>query len=139
MSYRREDYCPTTGEPCQSLCETPCGSHQRTVGELAMLVRQLVHSLRKSSPDNEMCTRALDYLKRKGLAGTFLRGNSSFASENVPSELKPIKASGAVGTSISTKAPKNVPEQKQHPQSRDCQRPECMSHGCFGHCMKDCK
>ena len=21
--------------------------------------------------------------------------------------------------------------------SKDCQRPECMSHGCFGHCMKD--
>ncbi|WP_139032097.1 hypothetical protein [Comamonas thiooxydans] len=139
MSYHRDDYCPTTGEPCQSLCETPCGSHQRTVGELAMLVRQLVHTLRKSSPDSEIGTRALDYLKRKGLAGTFLRGNSSFVSENVPSELKPIKASGAVGTSISIKAPKNVPEQKQHPQSRDCQRPECMSLGCFGHCMKDCK
>ena len=24
-------------------------------------------------------------------------------------------------------------------QSKDCQRPECMSHSCFGHCMKDCK
>lgn len=22
------------------------------------------------------------------------------------------------------------------PQSRDCLRPECMSHGCFGHCMR---
>ena len=139
MSYRRDDYCPTTGEPCQSLCETPCGSHQRTVGELAMLVRQLVHTLRKSSPDSEISARALDYLKRKGLAGTFLRGNSSFVSENVPSDLKPTKASGAVGISISTTAPKNVPAQEQHHQSIDCQRPECMSHGCVGHCMKDCK
>lgn len=23
------------------------------------------------------------------------------------------------------------------PTPRDCQRPECMSRGCFGHCMKD--
>ncbi len=22
------------------------------------------------------------------------------------------------------------------PQSRDCLRPECMSHGCFGQCMR---
>lgn len=22
------------------------------------------------------------------------------------------------------------------PASRDCTRPECMSHGCFGHCMQ---
>lgn len=100
MSYRREDYCPTTGEPCQSMCETPCGSHQRTVDELAMLVRKLVHQLRKAAPGNDSADKALDYLKRKGLAGTFLRGNSA-------------------------------------PHSRDCQRPECMSHGCFGHCMKD--
>ena len=53
MSYRREDYCPTTGEPCQSMCETPCGSHQRTVDELAMLVRKLVQQLRKAAPGND--------------------------------------------------------------------------------------
>lgn len=23
------------------------------------------------------------------------------------------------------------------PASRDCSRPECMSRGCFGHCMKE--
>jgi hypothetical protein len=22
------------------------------------------------------------------------------------------------------------------PQSKDCQRPECISRGCFGHCLK---
>lgn len=73
MSYQRPDYCPTSGEPCQSMCETPCGTHQRTVGELAMLVRQLVHSLRKAAPDNEISNRALDYLKRKGLSGNPMR------------------------------------------------------------------
>ena len=26
---------------------------------------------------------------------------------------------------------------RAHP--KDCQRPECMSHGCFGHCMKGSK
>ncbi|WP_417285087.1 DNA translocase FtsK [Comamonas sp.] len=27
-------------------------------------------------------------------------------------------------------------QQRHTPASRDCQRPECMSRGCFGHCMK---
>lgn len=29
--------------------------------------------------------------------------------------------------------------EKRQSHSRDCQRPECISHGCFSHCMKDCK
>jgi hypothetical protein len=71
------------------------------VGELAMLVRQLVHSLRKVAPDNEISNRALDYLKRKGLSGNPMRAEAQLA-----------------------------------PQSKDCQRPECISRGCFGHCLK---
>lgn len=27
-------------------------------------------------------------------------------------------------------------ERKPTPATRDCTRPECMSHGCFGHCMR---
>lgn len=27
-------------------------------------------------------------------------------------------------------------KRKPTPASRDCTRPECMSHGCFGHCMQ---
>ena len=44
-----------------------------TVDDLSMLVRQLVHALRKASPDNALAERAMDYLKRKGLQGSPLR------------------------------------------------------------------
>jgi hypothetical protein len=43
------------------------------VDELAMLVRKLVRHVRKASPDNNMATMAMDYLQRKGLAGSPLR------------------------------------------------------------------
>lgn len=46
------------------------------VDDLAMLVRQLVHSLRKHSPDNTTAARAVDYLKRHELQGSPLRGLS---------------------------------------------------------------
>lgn len=29
----------------------------------------------------------------------------------------------------------HVQELEAQQMSRDCQRPECMSHGCVGHCM----
>lgn len=79
------------------------------VDELAMLVRQLVHSLRKVSPGNDLAERALDYLKRHGLTGTVLRVNSAFVPDDVPAGMKPSKASEAVGTSPSASIPKNVP------------------------------
>jgi hypothetical protein len=44
------------------------------VGDLSMLVRQLVHSLKKAKPDSDLAARAVDYLQRKGLAGSPLRG-----------------------------------------------------------------
>lgn len=90
-------------------CEISQTADRGKVDELAMLVRQLVHSLRKLAPDNDLTDRALDYLKRNGLAGTFLRGNSTFVPENVPAQLKPSKASEVVGTSGSASASKNVP------------------------------
>lgn len=43
------------------------------VDDLAALIRQLVHSLKKSSPDNALAARAVDYLQRKGLQGSPLR------------------------------------------------------------------
>lgn len=92
-------------ETCEISQTAACGK----VDELAMLVRQLVHSLRKASPGNDLADRALDYLKRHGLAGTFLRGNSAFVPKNVPARLSPGKAFEAVGTPPSAGIPKNVP------------------------------
>jgi hypothetical protein len=43
------------------------------VDDLAMLVRQLVHSLKKAKPDSNLAARAVDYLQRKSLAGSPLR------------------------------------------------------------------
>lgn len=48
---------------------------ERVTDDLAALVRQLVRSLRKAAPDNELADKALDYLKRKGLQGSTLRQN----------------------------------------------------------------
>ncbi|MDH1255065.1 hypothetical protein N5C67_20655 [Comamonas thiooxydans] len=90
-------------------CEISQTADSHKVDELTMLVRQLVHSLRKASPGNDLADRALDYLKRHGLAGTFLRGNSAFVPENVPVGVKPSKAPEAVGTLPSAGMPKNVP------------------------------
>jgi hypothetical protein len=49
------------------------GEEPAKVEDLAALVRQLVHSLRKAKPDSDLATRAVGYLKRKGLAGNPLR------------------------------------------------------------------
>jgi len=43
------------------------------VDDLAQLVKQLVHQLRKAAPGNELSEKAMDYLKRKGLLGSPLR------------------------------------------------------------------
>lgn len=48
---------------------------ERVTDDLAALVRQLVRSLRKTAPDNDLADKALDYLKRKGLQGSPLRHN----------------------------------------------------------------
>lgn len=49
------------------------GEDSRRVDELSMLIRQLVHALRKAAPDNDLAGRAGDYLKRAGLQGSPLR------------------------------------------------------------------
>lgn len=56
-----------------------------TVDDLAALVRQLAHSLKKSSLDNDLADKAVDYLRRKGLQGSPLRG----LVEIKPAPLKP--------------------------------------------------
>ena len=40
---------------------------EKVVDDLAQMVKQLVRSLRKATPDNALPDKALDYLKRKGL------------------------------------------------------------------------
>jgi hypothetical protein len=53
---------------------------EANVDDLSMLVRQLVHSLRKAAPDNVLSDRAVDYLKRNGFAGSPLRDATRAAS-----------------------------------------------------------
>ncbi len=43
------------------------------VNDMAMLIKQLTHSLSKASPNNDIAARALDYLKRNDLIGSPLR------------------------------------------------------------------
>jgi hypothetical protein len=43
------------------------------VDDLAMLVRMLVHSLKRYNPNSGLAARASDYLRRHGLQGSPLR------------------------------------------------------------------
>ncbi len=61
------------------------------VDELAALVRQLVRSLRKHSPDNETARKAMDYLRRHELQGSPLRGLSP-----APDAAKPMNGIEAI-------------------------------------------
>ena len=47
------------------------------VDDLSALVRRLVHSLSKAAPEHDLPAKALDYLKRKGLQGSPLRGSEA--------------------------------------------------------------
>jgi len=68
------------GEPdeipeCQS-CEEAAKDYkelEKVVGDLTILVKQLAHLLKKSSPDKALPDAAMDYLKRKDLLGSPLR------------------------------------------------------------------
>ena len=53
---------------------------QRQRDDLAMLVRQLTHALKRHDPDHSLSVRALDYLRRQGLQGNPLRGDSKSES-----------------------------------------------------------
>jgi|CXWL01.1.fsa_nt_gi hypothetical protein len=46
---------------------------ENVVGDLAYLVRQLVHSIKNDRADKVLSERAMDYLKRKELLGSLLR------------------------------------------------------------------
>lgn len=57
------------------------------VDELSMLIRMLVHSVRKTNPDNETAMRAMDYLQRHGLQGSLLRDEAEYgAGDCVPTD-----------------------------------------------------
>ena len=74
----RPDYCHIGGEPCQSLCDTPCGSgvqNATRVDDLAALVVRLAHALKKAQPDNGLPAKAMDYLNRHGLQPSPLRSD----------------------------------------------------------------
>jgi hypothetical protein len=44
-----------------------------TIGDLAMLVARLVHQVRRFDADNPTAAAAMDYLRRKDIAGSVLR------------------------------------------------------------------
>lgn len=50
------------------------------VGDMAVLVKQLVQALRKAAPGNDLAGKSLDYLKRHGLQGSPLRVHSDDAA-----------------------------------------------------------
>ncbi len=50
--------------------------------DLAMLVSKLAHALRKAAPDNGLPGKALDYLKRSGMAGQVLRQGTAENSDD---------------------------------------------------------
>ncbi|OHC11349.1 MAG: hypothetical protein A2002_04730 [Pseudomonadales bacterium GWC1_66_9] len=57
--------------------DTAAPEQDGRVEELAALARQLVHALRKAKPAHKLPGKALDYLKRKGLAGNPLRAEQA--------------------------------------------------------------
>lgn len=48
-----------------------------SVDDMAALIRRLVRDLRKVAPGNDLAEKALDYLRRHGLAGDILRNPST--------------------------------------------------------------
>ena len=43
------------------------------VDDLAMIIRQLVHRLKKHEPDSPLAAQALNYLRRKSLQGSIFQ------------------------------------------------------------------
>ena len=58
---------------------------RRNVGDLAMLVKKLVRSIRNGVPEQQLADRAMDYLQREGLCESPLRETSN-------AELRPTGA-----------------------------------------------
>ena len=48
-------------------------SDDKVVGDLAMIVRRLVHALKKSGGNAELCESAMGYLRRNNLSGDSMR------------------------------------------------------------------
>jgi hypothetical protein len=68
------------GDP--ATCNDPCHPHSdgraanALVDDLSVLVVRLVRALRKASPESDLPAKALDYLYRKDLAPSVLRGGA---------------------------------------------------------------
>ena len=62
-----------------------------TIADLSMLVARLVQQVRKHDPANSVAESAMDYLRRKNLAGSILREQSkSFGSLPPIQDSEPI-------------------------------------------------
>lgn len=46
---------------------------QNRIIDMAMLIKRLVYKLKKFSPDDDICDKAIDYLNRNNLMGSLLR------------------------------------------------------------------
>ena len=72
-------------DPECSLCERSQQDQlelERVVDDLSTLVMRLVRALRNAAPDNELPAKALDYLRRNGIAGSPLRDIESCAESD---------------------------------------------------------
>lgn len=52
------------------------GTTDLTVDDLAMLVRRLVHDLRKIGVNNDLCDAAMAYIAAGGQRGNVMRGDA---------------------------------------------------------------
>lgn len=57
---------------------------EREADDLVALVQRLARDLRKAAPDNGLPEKAMDYLRRKGLQGSPLRGLPSNTEDHRP-------------------------------------------------------
>ena len=62
------------------------------VDDLAMLVRRLVHEVRKTNKESSVAIKAVDYLKRKGLQGSPIRE----INNNLAGSTKEIQPEGSL-------------------------------------------
>jgi hypothetical protein len=63
--------CKQCGSQDTRLTKKPEGPP--TIADLGMLVARLVQQVRKHDPENDVATKAMDYLRRKDLQGSILR------------------------------------------------------------------
>lgn len=63
-----------------SAIASPSSEQTPSMDDMRMLIQRLARSLNKAAPGNDLSSSAMDYLKRVGLVGTPLRGESEHSS-----------------------------------------------------------